>query len=127
MQDFIRSIYNVSRYWENAIDEGFSAAVFLDRTTGQYTFAIRGTLEPVEDLFNADFRGIVVNGLAFQQIVDMYNYWQSLNTPNGWTYAAAVLKPISILDVGKYPSFNIITDNYSIPPQIYYLDTNVTQ
>jgi hypothetical protein len=56
---------------------GFSATVFLDTTTGQYTFAARGTEFGPTDL-STDLGDIVADGLALDQIVDMYNYWQSL-------------------------------------------------
>lgn len=51
---------------------GFSATLFLDTTTGQYTFAARGTEPGVTDLLGADFGNIVMDGLAMDQIVDMY-------------------------------------------------------
>jgi Ca2+-binding RTX toxin-like protein len=72
------------------MDGGFSATVFKDTSTGAYTFAIRGTVGLVSDLLGADFGDIVMDGLAMDQIVDMYNYWQSLNTTG--VYQAAKLE-----------------------------------
>ena len=66
---------------------GFSATVFekLDANgigTGQYSFAARGTqvglLPPTTADLSADLGDIVADGIALDQVVDMYNYWQSL-------------------------------------------------
>ena len=56
---------------------GFSATLFQNTTTGQYTFSLRGTQVGIADL-SADIGDIVDDGIALDQIVDMYNYWQSL-------------------------------------------------
>lgn len=71
---------------------GFSATLFesLDNPN-VYSYAIRGTAQTLEDLLLADGQGIVRNGLAMNQIVDMYNHWQRINTANGSTYQAAQL------------------------------------
>jgi hypothetical protein len=71
---------------------GFSATLFesLDNP-GVYSYAIRGTAQPLQDLLLADGQGIVRNGLAISQIVDMYNDWKRINTPAGSTYQAAQL------------------------------------
>ncbi len=70
---------------------GFSATVFerINPQPGesQYVFAVRGTagvVDLVEDLAN-----LVANGLAWQQTIDMYNWWQELTTPQGATYQRA--------------------------------------
>src|SRR5579885_55084 len=61
---------------------GFSATLFesIDRP-GEYTLAFRGTEQFNADILSADFGGITLQGAAFNQIVDMYNYWQRLITP----------------------------------------------
>ncbi len=67
---------------------GFSATLFRNNATGEYTFAIRGTeagplnggLAGYADLLGADLGDIVFDGLTLDQIVDMYNYWKSLNS-----------------------------------------------
>ncbi|HQW20009.1 MAG TPA: hypothetical protein PLI90_04970 [Rhodocyclaceae bacterium] len=69
---------------------GFSATLFFSKDTGQYTFAIRGTEPGYPDLFGADFGDLVVDGLPLDQIVEMYNYWQSLTHPGH--YQAAKLE-----------------------------------
>ena len=55
---------------------GFSATVFLDTTTNQYSFSIRGSTGAND--FTADAQFIATDGIAVAQLVDMYNYWQSL-------------------------------------------------
>ena len=60
---------------------GFSATLFesLDNPGG-FTLAIRGTAGLVD--INADVGDIVHDGLAVKQIIDLYNYWQRLSTPD---------------------------------------------
>ena len=60
---------------------GFSATLFesLDNP-GEFALAIRGTAGLVD--INADVGDIVQDGLAIKQIVDLYNYWQRLSTPD---------------------------------------------
>ncbi|MDO8465395.1 MAG: putative Ig domain-containing protein [Gallionella sp.] len=82
----------VSQYSDSGVsfmDGGFSATLFKDTTTGAYNFAIRGTVGVPADLIGADLGDIVLDGLAMDQIVDMYNYWKSLNTTG--VYQAAKL------------------------------------
>lgn len=60
---------------------GFSATLFekLDANkvgTGQYSFAIRGSLDRAD--FIADASLIITDGVAVSQLVEMYNYWQRL-------------------------------------------------
>jgi len=80
---------------------GYSATLFLDKTTGQYTYAIRGTepgLNP--DLWIAD-AGIAENGLAVGQTVDMYNDWSRINTAAGQAYQALVAES-DLLETAAY-------------------------
>ena len=61
---------------------GFSGTVFerLDDAgngTGQFTFALRGTEPGYADL-TEDVGNIVVDGMAWEQAIEMYNYWQRL-------------------------------------------------
>lgn len=72
---------------------GFSATVFKnikvgDPDYGKYTLAIRGSLQPVD--FYEDANLIVRDGVAVNQLIDLYNYWQSL-THTG-PYQAAYLE-----------------------------------
>lgn len=68
---------------------GFSATVFknIDATStdfGKYTLAIRGSTG-IND-FIADGKLIVRDGVAVDQLIDLYNYWQSLKTPQYFPY-----------------------------------------
>ena len=60
---------------------GFSATLFesLDNP-GEFALGIRGTAGLVD--INADVGDIVLDGLAVKQIIDLYNYWQRLRTPD---------------------------------------------
>ena len=61
--------------------------------TGEYVFAQRGT-EPTAQFgldLAVDLDDLVPDGLAWTQIVDMYNYWKELTTPAGQTYQKASL------------------------------------
>ncbi|MDE2309286.1 MAG: hypothetical protein KGL01_00475, partial [Betaproteobacteria bacterium] len=68
---------------------GFSATVFesIDNP-GQYSLAMRGTAGATDLL--ADAGDVLADGIALDQVVDMYNYWQSLNTSG--IYQAAKLE-----------------------------------
>lgn len=77
---------------------GFSATLFesIDNP-GEYTFAIRGTGDLLQDLVITDVTDIVLDGIALDQVVDMYNYWQRLKAPEGASYQAAQLVELSAL------------------------------
>lgn len=81
------SQYNNSQYL-GLVGTGFSATVFesLDNP-GQFSLSIRGSLDIAD--FTADTKLIATDGVAVSQLVDLYNYWQSL-THNG-AYDAARL------------------------------------
>jgi len=66
---------------------GFSATVFERKDNlGQYTLAIRGT-EPftqwITDLTLADIADVGADGIALNQAIDLYNYYQQLITEKG--------------------------------------------
>lgn len=83
---------------------GYSATLFErlgagGTPTGQYVFAQRGT-EPLVRVspgapfgldLAVDIGDLVLDGLAWSQIVDMYNYWKELTTPAGQSYKKALL------------------------------------
>lgn len=93
---------------------GFSATVFrrIDDDpvsgyrAGDLVFALRGTEQLGLDLFQTDIREIASNGLAFRQIVDMYNYWQRLITPATDYARQAILVPAD----ATTPSNQVITE-----------------
>lgn len=78
-------------------DSGFSATLFQRVSDGEYVMAVRGT-ELTEawglDVRDADVGGIVNDGLAWAQAVDLYNFWQAL-TATGDTYQAIVTTPLN--------------------------------
>ena len=57
---------------------GYSGTLFQNIETGAYSLSLRGTNDIVADVFGADVGDIVADGLAMDQVVDLYNYWQSL-------------------------------------------------
>ena len=58
-------------------ETGFSATLFQDKDTKEYIFAIKGTLS-LYDLVAVDGGDIALDGLAHHQIVNMYNFRQSI-------------------------------------------------
>ena len=69
------------------IASGFSGTLFQNKITDEYAFALRGTAGAADLM--ADAGDVLVDGIALYQVVDMYNYWQSL-THTG-TYQAKQL------------------------------------
>ena len=65
-------------FTQGVFGTGFSGTLFQNTQTGTYTFSLRGTNDLVADVFGADVGDIVADGLALDQVVGMYNYWQSL-------------------------------------------------
>jgi Ca2+-binding RTX toxin-like protein len=79
--DEFRKHYAVVDHLPNTAT-GFSATLFLNIDTGAYTLAIRGSDEIVDDLLSSDIFGVFGNGVATNQLIDLYNYYQRLITPN---------------------------------------------
>lgn len=85
---------------------GFSATLYerLDENenpAGEFVLAPRGTeTEDIRDL-QADVEDLVANGLAWRQIIDLYNYWQEIATPAGSTYSVAKAVPLSFTDARR--------------------------
>jgi hypothetical protein len=59
----------------------FSATVFKD-VSGNLTLAFRGSLE-FPDFAPTDFPQIGIHGAAYDQIVEMYNWWQRVSAAPG--------------------------------------------
>jgi Ca2+-binding RTX toxin-like protein len=70
----------VSEQFDSAT--GFGAALFLDKTTNEYTLAIAGTdaSEFLDDVVFADLVGIAATGYASDQIAAMIYYYDELLT-----------------------------------------------
>jgi Ca2+-binding RTX toxin-like protein len=111
---------------------GFSATLFQGKAdsgdlAGQYVLAFRGTAGAT-DLVGADGGDILLDGLAVDQIIDLYNYTQKL-THTGF-YQAAKLTRVAIPD-GSLPEVYAkahgllflkgINDGYG--PGVYQVDT----
>ena len=92
--DFVTHWRVVDQYTASGLfNSGFSGTLFesLDHP-GQYSFSLRGTQPGYSDLA-ADIGDILADGIALDQIVDMYNYWQRLTT-SGF-YQAAKLETLA--------------------------------
>jgi Ca2+-binding RTX toxin-like protein len=86
------SHWSIASHQKNT-SSGFSATLFQSKDdSSQYVLAMRGTEQKILDLAIADGMDIVRDGLAMDQIVDMYNYWQQLIAPKGQLYEVAVLE-----------------------------------
>lgn len=70
----------------------FSATVFQSKINGEYTLSIRGTAGGGD--LGADAGDIVSDGLAWEQIIDLFNYAQEL-TRHG-NYSQAIKVPVTI-------------------------------
>ncbi|MCU7937272.1 MAG: hypothetical protein KZQ99_20825 [Candidatus Thiodiazotropha sp. (ex Dulcina madagascariensis)] len=104
-------------------DSGFSATLFksTDSSASQpYVLAIRGTEQPLQDLLITDGFDIVADGLALDQIVDLWNYWKRLITPQGTDYVGSQLATLeaetaalAAAKLGQFlPGFNMAADAY---------------
>ncbi len=126
--DFIQKWSVVPGSYQPDMASGFSATLFQGLSdagdlAGQYVLAIRGT-QGFTDLF-ADGGDIVLDGLAVDQIIDLYNYTQRL-THTG-TYQAAILIPVLGVPLPKeYAQANGLLYlkgiNDGLGPSVYRVD-----
>lgn len=76
-------------------ESGFSGTLFQGKENtdlaGKYVLGLKGTAG-ITDLAVTDGADIVLDGLATDQIVDMYNFWQQITAPAGSVYTAATLE-----------------------------------
>ena len=77
---------------------GFSATVFErlneeGELTGERYLAIRGSTDWAD--VRTDIGDIVLDGIALDQLVDMYNYWQSLSAEKDKSYDAVRLTEVT--------------------------------
>jgi len=83
---------------------GFSATLFKNTQTGEYVFANRGTEPEVNDLAYADAWGIVIQGMASSQIIDMYRFYKQLITPQGQHVVYSVDELNALIAIKSYYS-----------------------
>jgi len=104
LQDVAQNMSFSSKQAKNVVDNwhvlsqqpntvtGFSATLYSNKNNSRdVLISIRGTELHVElnrDI-GAGLGDIVLDGLAFDQLVDLYNYWQYLSAPQGGAYVAA--------------------------------------
>jgi hypothetical protein len=94
-------------------ESGYSSTLFKN-VDGSYVLAFRGTetgslSDIYSDLLSADIGGIVTDGLAIDQIVDLYNEWQRISQES---YHAAYLETLAaeteayvLATAGRYVTF----------------------
>ena len=80
--------YTLKNHLPNVELNGFSATVFLDKTTGKHVIAMRGTEvnsigQGILDLIAQDGLSIAGNGFANTQAVEMMRYYRRLTTAGG--------------------------------------------
>jgi Ca2+-binding RTX toxin-like protein len=106
--DFIQHWSIVEGSHQPNMPSGFSATLFQGKPdsgdlSGQYVLAIRGTEEMLIDLGGADGGDILLDGLAVDQIIDLYNYTQKLI--HSGEYQAAKLTKVDGVDGGPIDAF----------------------
>ncbi|SDI42521.1 Ca2+-binding protein, RTX toxin-related [Pseudomonas flavescens] len=103
-------------------ESGFSATLFKSKNPNAeqpYVLAIRGTAG-FQDLVVTDGSDIVVDGLAIDQIVDLWNYWGQLTTPKGQAFTGAQLVTLeqetaylAMAKTGQFiPTLNMTANTY---------------
>ncbi|WP_107689097.1 calcium-binding protein [Neisseria wadsworthii] len=128
----IENNYTPLAHWKDSNslfdgESGFSGTLFQAKDTGGFVLALKGTLG-LKDLVVTDGTDIVLDGLAHHQIVDMYNFWQQINTPEGQSYQAAAIKTVAIDPLGAISLLDGTTaegyfSNNKIVQQIYFTDS----
>ena len=103
-------------------ESGFSATLFKSKdpnASQPYVLAVRGTAG-FQDLVITDGMDIVVDGLAIDQIVDLWNFWKQLITPKGTSFVGSQLvtleeetAALALAKAGQFvPGFNLAADSY---------------
>lgn len=70
---------------------GFSATLFESKgRPGEVVLALRGSDQLIDDRVLTGGGDIVLDGIALDQVVDLYNYWRSLTTKGSYTAAKLV-------------------------------------
>lgn len=108
---------------------GFSATIFRNRQTSDYSLAIRGSTDFTD--FSADAALIAVDGIAVRQLVDLYNFWNRSTTAKTQTYRIAQVViydslgnlPPGALPVGSSPYGIVLGDSSQLPDATLRLGT----
>lgn len=84
-------------------ENGFSATLYKSKNTeteDQYVLAMKGSAG-FKDIVMTDLLDIVANGAAYDQIIDMYNFWQQIKAPKGESYKIA-RKKLDVVLTAEY-------------------------
>ena len=124
--------------WIGFTDEtSFSGTLFRGKAdsdnAGKYVIAMKGTLELGSDGLSADLGDMAVDGLAHNQIVSMFNFWQQITNAKGQSYEVASIDKKQILTaeyiVIKGPSLTFTFSDFiklkGLEGQGYFIDTGV--
>ena len=105
-------------------DDGMSSTVFQNKEDGSYTFAMRGTEFPSNDLLE-DIAGIVASGKAKAQLVDAFHYYKRLTTAED--------EKVTYTEAENKMMMKLLTDNvwsvplYSAEAAKNYIDNTLSQ
>ncbi len=124
--------------WSGLSDEtSFSGTLFRGRAdsdnAGKYVIAMKGTLELGSDGLSADLGDLAVDGLAHNQIVSMYNFWQQITNAKGQSYEVASIDKKQVLTLEyiafKGPSLTFTFSDFiklkGLEGQGYFIDSGV--
>lgn len=97
-------------------ESGYSSTLFKN-TDGSYVLSFRGTEAKTPEDLSTSIGDIVMDGLAIDQIVDLYNEWQRISQTS---YQAASLETLTdetaayaLAKAGQYvPGFNMAAEAY---------------
>ena len=99
-------------------ESGFSATLFQDKNgenKGQYVLAIRGTWGD-SDLENTDVGDVFANGVGYEQVADLYNFYMQLITPTGKKYKAVrVLESDDSIIARHQAAINELRNVFNMP------------
>jgi Ca2+-binding RTX toxin-like protein len=118
--DFVEK-WEVISHQKNT-SSGFSATLFKNKETGEFFYANRGTEPGLDDLIITDGGDIVTDGLAIDQIVDMYNDWKRIQATEGAVYQAAKLD-LLLEEMGLLAAERLATPLGVVGPYEMYLRT----
>lgn len=108
--NYIQKNYNIISHWkDNPNSSSFSGTLFQNKKTGEYILALKGTKEAEDILTDITDLGLG-QGLAFRQIVDLYNFKKLLTSKEN-SYTGIKLNNLSSLISRKIGLMMLINDN----------------